>query len=98
MDFEWDEEKRLRTLRERGIDFELAIEVWAGRVVERADPRDYDGETRFVCFGEVDGRLHAVVYTWRGDVRRIISARKANERERRAYHAALSRDRPDEDG
>jgi hypothetical protein len=38
--------------------------------------------------GEIDGRLHVVAYAMRGDVVRLISARKANEREQRRYGAA----------
>ena len=50
--------------------------------------RNFDyGETRIRCLGEIDGRVYVVVYTWRGQNRRIISARKANDREKREYRA-----------
>ena len=89
MEFEWDDKKAETNLKNHKVDFEKAIYVFEGPTVERVDPRDYGGETRFVTFGIVDGRLLAVVYTWRGNNCRIISARKANEREQRAYHSAL---------
>lgn len=59
---------------------------------------EWDEPKRFRAYGIVDGRVLAVVYTWRSDVCRVISARKANDREQRAYHAALSRVAPDPDG
>ncbi len=90
MDFEWDERKREANFIKHGVDFEDAIYIFEGVVLEKGDPRDYDGETRIIAYGEVDGRLLAVVYTWREGARRIISARKANGREQRAYHATLS--------
>ena len=48
------------------------------------DRHDY-GEGRHVLFGRLAGRLFVVVFTDRGDRRRIISARKANARERRDH-------------
>lgn len=47
---------------------------------------DASGEERFVILGmDAMGRLLVVVYTWRGDRIRIISARKATKSERRHY-------------
>ncbi|MBK3804371.1 BrnT family toxin [Azospirillum brasilense] len=97
MDFEWDESKRLSNIAKHGIDFEDAMYIWDGTVIEKSDPRDYGGEKRFNSFGELDGRLLAVVHTWRGNTCRLISARKANDREQRAYHAALSSVAPEPD-
>lgn len=42
---------------------------------------DRDGETRIVAYGLIESRVHVVVYTIRGDDKRIISLRKANPRE-----------------
>ena len=56
------------------------------RRVERDDRRDY-GETSFRLYGRVAGRLFVIAYTRRGTVTRIISARKANARERDRYGA-----------
>lgn len=98
MDFDWDERKRVTNLSKHGIDFEDAIYIFEGVVLEKNDPRDHNGETRIIAYGEVDGRLLVVVYTWRDGARRIISARKANGREQRAYHATLSSVAPQPDG
>jgi uncharacterized protein len=64
--------------------------LFDGETIEVIDDRFDYREVRIVCFGELKGRLYAVVYTWRGENRRIISARKANVREQRAYYARHS--------
>jgi uncharacterized DUF497 family protein len=89
MQFEWNTQKNKTNILKHGIAFDDAMYIWEGWVLELPDPNDHGGEVRIRAFGIVDGRTLAVAYTWRGDVRRIISARKANKRERRAYHAAL---------
>jgi len=50
--------------------------------------KDY-GEQRVQAIGKVEGDSLFVVYTWRGAIRRIISARLANRSERDAYHEAF---------
>jgi uncharacterized DUF497 family protein len=81
MQIEFDAEKRDRTLTERGLDFSRAGEVFSGTHLTRRDEkRDY-GEERFVTAGRLDGRIVIMVWTPRLNVRRIISMRKANERE-----------------
>jgi Uncharacterized protein conserved in bacteria len=90
VDFEWDEKKRASNFLKHGVDFEDAMHIFLGTVIQKPDARDYKGEDRFIAFGELDGRLLVVIYTLRGSVCRIISARKANGRERRAYYEALS--------
>jgi uncharacterized DUF497 family protein len=96
MEFEWDEEKNECNLKKQGIDFETAMLIWEGPIVEQVDDRRDYGQSRFVVFGMVDKRVLAVVYTWRGNRRRIISARKASRNERRAYRETLARIRPDQ--
>jgi len=49
------------------------------------DRRYAYGEERFQAFGLIDGRLHLLVFTMRGDVLRAISLRKANPKEVRRY-------------
>lgn len=51
----------------------------------RDDERSDYGERRQIAIGEVDGRLHVLVYTVRGRTCRVISLRKANRREIRDY-------------
>jgi len=63
--FEWDERKRLWTLRERYLDFRDAYQVFDGRPViyVRAWRNQ---EERFVSTAEINGKLYTVVWTWRG--------------------------------
>jgi uncharacterized DUF497 family protein len=85
LEFEWDDNKSSSNIEKHGIDFETARLIWFGDVLEAPDIRKDYGEDRFLTFGEADGEIISVVYTWRGDSRRIISARMANRGERSAY-------------
>lgn len=98
MEFEWDDNKNESNYEKHHVRFDDAMFIFEGPLLEREDIRTYDGETRFVAFGYVDGRLLAVVYTWRGNICRIISARKANKREQRAYRSAFLEQPPDTTG
>lgn len=91
MKLSYDPAKRERVLAERGLDFDDAVYVFAGRTIEYEDDRRDYGETRFVTFGLLKGRMLALVWTPRGDARHIISMRKANEREKKIYEVELDR-------
>jgi len=85
--FEWDEAKRAANMEKHGVDFrDIERFKWTASIAG-PDRRMSYGELRILAFGPLDGRLHAVVYTRRGPVRRIISLRKANRREQAAYHS-----------
>jgi len=81
----WDEAKRQATLAHRGIDFADAGLVFAGPVFEFEDVRQDYGERRMNTFGLLSQRMTVVVWTPRGEGRRIISMRYANERELAKY-------------
>jgi uncharacterized protein len=82
--FEWDEAKRLRVLRERGLDFEDAWRFFDGRPVRHAQSHRND-EDRFASTVEIDGKFYTLVWTWREDNQRFISLRRARRGEERAY-------------
>lgn len=86
MEFEWDPAKSDACFSERGFDFVYAARIFLDpeRRVQRDDRFDY-GEARYIVMGRVEGRLLVVVYTPRVGRLRIVSARKANERERRHH-------------
>lgn len=84
-EFEWDPSNEAENLRKHGTDFTTASWIWRGPVLERVDDRRDYGEVRILAFGAVDGRLMAVLFTRRRANRRIISARKANQREQRRF-------------
>lgn len=83
--FEWDDEKSEANWRDRGFDFAYAALIFDGPTLEWDDDRIDYGERRIQAIGRVEKDILVVVYTWRGIVRRIISARRANRRERDVY-------------
>jgi uncharacterized protein len=82
--FEWDEKKRLKTLRERHLDFRDAYQVFDGRPVIHVRAWR-NQEERFVSTAEISGKFYTVVWTWRGSNQRIVSFRRARNGEERAY-------------
>lgn len=91
MELSYDPQKRAKTLAERGLDFEDAVHVFAGQTIDLVDDRKDYGEVRWVTYGLLKGRMVALVWTQRQRVRHIISMRKANEREKKAYQEELDR-------
>lgn len=85
MKISFDPAKRDRTLTDRGLDFADAAEVFAGQTVTLDDRRQEYGELRFQTFGWLANRLVMLVWTPTADGRRIISMRKANDREQARY-------------
>lgn len=82
----FDPAKNERNVKERGISFALSAEFdWTTALVLRSDRA---GEARYMAVGEIEGRLHVLVYTKRGQALRIISLRRANSREVKRYEKA----------
>lgn len=80
-----DPDQRASTLAQRGIDMARAAEVFDGPTLTVEDDRVDYGETRFITIGKLDGRMVVLAWTPRADARRIISMRKANDREQAVY-------------
>lgn len=89
MEIEFDEEKRQQTLKHRGLDFADAALLFEMRTIVHRDDREQYGEVRFQTIGFLNGRLVMVVWTQRGEARRIISMRKCNAREEHKYGEQL---------
>jgi len=68
-----------------------ACEVFEGVTLTVEDDRKSYGEKRFITIGFLDERMIVLVWTPRGAVRRIISLRKANDREQKYYGARMDR-------
>ncbi|NUM54161.1 MAG: BrnT family toxin [Candidatus Hydrogenedentes bacterium] len=85
MEFEWDSAKARANVAKHGVRFADATTVLSDtRAVTVLD--EHPLEDRFVTIGmDSLGRILVVVYTWRGDVVRMISARRATRHERSAY-------------
>ena len=78
---------------QRGFDFAYVLKAFLDpdRVVRKDSRWDYK-EQRYQLLGKIDERLFFVVFTFRGSVIRIISARKANKRELKIYENASRKD------
>jgi Uncharacterized protein conserved in bacteria len=85
MNLEFDPLKRDKTLLERGLDFARAIEVFDGLHFTGQDKRQNYEEDRFITIGRLDGDMIVLVWTPRGEARRVLSMRKANDREKALY-------------
>jgi len=86
---DWDEDKRALTLQHRELDFAQAAEVFAGVTLTVEDDRQDYGETRYQTYGRLGGAIVQIVWTRRGDARRIISMRKCNGREKQKVEERL---------
>jgi uncharacterized protein len=89
MKIEFDRAKRLATLENRGLDMAQADEIFAGNTITVEDDRREYGEKRYITVGLLKNRMVVLVWTLRGEARRIISMRKANAREQKIYQARL---------
>jgi uncharacterized protein len=87
MGFEWDNAKAKSNLRKHGVSFEVAVTVFDDPMAMTLDDPDHsEDERRFLTIGRSkDGHLLVVCHCDRPGRIRLISARKANRRERR-YH------------
>ena len=87
MDFEWNRAKAAANVRKHGVTFEEATTVFSDPLsLTIEDVPHSRGEERFVTLGQsVQGRLLVVVHTDRKLRSRLISARRANRRERSDY-------------
>jgi len=86
VELEWDPRKAIANLRKHGVDLAEAGTVLHDEQAITITDESSAAEDRFVTLGmDALGRVLVVVYTWRGDRPRLISARKATPRERRHY-------------
>jgi uncharacterized protein len=85
--FEWDDKKRLSNLQKHKIDFVRACQIFDGFTVDFEDNRYDYGEDRYIAVGETNGQILTVVYTYRDEIIRLISARQATRYERNLYYS-----------
>jgi len=89
MQFEWDVNKNHINYQKHGLNFNDAEFIFAGKIVSFMDERKDYGENRFITLGELNKRVVVVVHTQHECTIRIISMRKANEREKKIYYKRL---------
>ena len=90
MIFDWDQGKNQLNKTKHHIDFATAARVFSDENrLELYDDIHSTNEDRYITIGSVNGIITVlvVVYTERFDMIRIISARKANDKERKLYYA-----------
>ncbi len=86
MFYQWDAEKADSNLKKHGIDFADAVGVFEDEWALTIKEHHVGNEQRFVTLGmDFLGRVLVVVYTYRNNDIRLISARTATKRERKIY-------------
>lgn len=86
-EFEWDDAKARINIARHDVSFEMARKVFRDPfALDWLDDREDYGEARSVAVGLAGHQLLWVAYTMRDHRIRIISARVAEPRERKAYH------------
>jgi uncharacterized DUF497 family protein len=93
MEIAFDPVKSRRNIELRGIPFDLAVSFIFETALTWLDQRKDYGEDRWIALGYLNDRLHILCYLETTDGIRVISLRKANERERRTYDQAQTDDR-----
>lgn len=85
MAYQWDRDKAAANLRKHGVDFADAVTVFSDDLAITITDERFD-EERFITIGiDAFSRVLVVVYTWRNDEIRLISARKAMRYEQKQY-------------
>ena len=81
MDVEFDPAKDQANRAKHGLSLADAEAMDLSEAVVLVDDRSDYGEPRYRAFGRIDGRGYCLVFTWRGEKIRLISFRRAHERE-----------------
>ncbi len=85
MVYQWDKGKAATNLSKHGIDFADAVSIFSDDFAITIVDERFD-EERFITIGvDAFARVLLVVYTYRGNEIRLISARKANRSEQAQY-------------
>ena len=89
MDIEFDPVKDAANVAKHGVSMALAERICWPDVLCMPDSRCDYGELREIGFAVIDERLYVVVFVQRGEMMRIVSLRKANQREVKLYDEAI---------
>ncbi len=92
MEIDFDPLKNEKNIRERGLSFERVSEVDFNNAMFFPDTRKEYGETRYIALCSLEQRLHVLCFTETEKRIRVISFRKANEREAKRYGKAQTLD------
>jgi uncharacterized DUF497 family protein len=88
MNVEFDPTKDASNRAKHGVSLQAAADFAWETALEREDDRFDYGELRFVAIGNIEDRLHVMVFTEGSDddTVRVISLRQAEKHEARLYH------------
>jgi len=89
MKFEWDKGKNKSNIRKHGLDFNDAPLFFESPYLCSEDTRTDYKEKRFLAIGTIEKRGVVIAFTKRGNKIRIISIRKANEKEKKKIRNRL---------
>ena len=84
MKFEYDENKSVVNSQKHGIDFYKAQELWLDEQIIEVELTFLD-EPRWLCVGKIEGKHYTAIITYRSDIVRIISVRRARKNEVKNY-------------
>lgn len=88
MQIEFDPKKAKENLRKHHFNLADAEQVLRDPMALTIEDPESEGEQRFITLGmDTTGKILVVVYTYRGEIIRLISARKASKAEMEMYHA-----------
>ena len=89
MKFDFDQQKSIKNKSKHGISLEEAQALWfVTSVIIEAKTID---EPRFMIIGQIKGKFYSCVYTIRGNITRLISARRSRKSEEEIYHDHVKR-------
>jgi uncharacterized DUF497 family protein len=88
----FDPRKNERNLRDRGLSFEAVAQFDFASALVHVDDRKEYGEVRYVALGYLGDRLHVLCFTEEIDGIRVISFRRANDREVKRYAKSQAAD------
>ena len=91
MKFEYDPQKSLANLQKHGVSLEEAVQLWSVVAVE-IGARTSD-EPRFMIIGKLGGKFHSCIFTKRGEMIRLISARRSRKEEEKIYHEHIEQEK-----
>ncbi len=89
MDFEWDKHKNRSNIAKHGIDFSDAHDIFKYPMLIKEDIRSEYGEQRWISIGLLKDIVVVLIFTIRREKIRIISIRKANQKERDIYNEKI---------
>jgi len=86
MEFEWDEIKNSKNIEKHSIDFSDVVSVFQHPIIKKKSTKIDYGEKRWIAIGQLMNFCIVIIYTIREKKIRLISARKANKKERKIYY------------